>query len=172
MIRAVRSIAVGFIMLMAALPARGNGSVELRIESVERSDSEVAFHILIENSGDTTVFLEEMTKAMKEPYGIRIEHSKQDSRWVFLGPQWDARPVGVFRLRPGDKIRSRVILANPYPDLRHVPVRSIPLVGRFRATVRYFRNEKEWARFEKTGSSRIPAVVTSQPVVLEAGGPR
>jgi hypothetical protein len=148
-----------------ALPRGQDARLEVRIENVRRSEGQVAFSVVIRNSGSEPLFIEEGSpKGSRDLYAVTIEHATDSKHWEFVGPYRDDKPVGVFRLSPGEHADIRIALPDPYPKIYETPMRKIPLLGRFRASIRYFATEGDWNEFT-TKHRRQGAVEVTSPAI-------
>lgn len=105
------------------------------------------FHLRILNDGDLTLMVEETVKGRKDPYAVNLEQWNDGKGWVYVGPVRDTRPDGVFELPPGKSVEKEIEVLDPYVSPNSPTEKPIPVVGKHRATVRYFISVDEWHSF-------------------------
>lgn len=155
---------LGLMLAQSATPAI-EPQIRIEIQRVEKHKDSVTFHIEIVNTGRVPVALEETTKRSRDPHVVNME-LWQNNKWVYVGPLRDAPALAVFPLLPGETVRKRIAVSDPYADPYQVPPRPVPLVGKARATVRYFQSEEQWRTLLKdTLKNRRQTVplATSEP---------
>jgi hypothetical protein len=137
--------------LLALILTSGAGPApdgpKISIQKTIETKNEMHFVIQIENSGPSSVFLEETSESSRDPYAINIEQLQSDSNWVVIGPRRDVPPTSLFELKPGAKVEKTVAVSDPYVDLRSPTHKQYPIRGQHRATVRYFLSLREWTDF-------------------------
>ena len=117
--------------------------------------------MLVENSGPSSIFLEETLEGNRDLYAINIEQLQTTSTWKQVGPRRDVPPVSVFELKTGEKVEKTITVSDPYVDLRSDTRQEFPIRGKHRATIRYFFSKKDWIDFLLT-PQREPRLVNSQ----------
>jgi hypothetical protein len=143
------------IVVVGTALAIGSGArLKVEIGNVERSAGRASFHVVVRNLGSTPLYLEEFTKGKGDLYAVNIERATGPHTWEVVGPHRDTQPPDVFPLQAGGSTEVRIDLPDPYPKIYETPARYIPLVGRFRATVRYFHSQAEWEKIRKERTRR------------------
>lgn len=160
-----RALLVFAFLAATALASGANEQLEISIQKVDRSAGEVSFHIVIRNSGVEPLFLEASTKGTRELHAVSIEKARGANHWKYLAPHRDLPADHVFPLLPHQQMEARITLADPYPDYTG---RDVPIVGRFRATVRYFRSREAWENRMKLPLQHIEEA-ESVPVTVPRG---
>jgi hypothetical protein len=150
------------IVTLTATTSLAVGGPKLSIEKTIRTKTGMEFVILIENSGPSSVFLEETSEGSRDPYAINIQQLQSESNWVSIGPHRDVPATSVFELKPGAKVQKTVTVTDPYVDLRSPTRRQYPIRGQHRATTRYFLSPPDWSDFKRNLLGRIPKRVFSQ----------
>ena len=74
--------------------------------------------------------------------------------------------MDAFALSARESVEVRIVLLDPYPMLYETPLREIPLVGKFRATVRYFRSKGEYDKSIKKQSQQGEEAVSPAVTIL------
>jgi len=155
-------------VVIGAVLAIGSGdSLEIEIRNFEQSAGRVSFRVLVRNLGSTPLYLEEFTRGKRDLYAVNIERATGPHTWEVIGPHRDTQPADVFPLLGGGSIEVRIDLLDPYPKIYETPARYIALVGKFRATVRYFHSQAESEKIRKERTYRWPEASSSAVTISQ-----
>lgn len=152
-----------FVPFLTVAAISGAYSPKISIHVATRTKSEIRIVVLIQNSGPSSVFLEETREGSRDPYAINIELLQPDTNSISIGPRRDVPAASVFELKPGTQVEKTITVKDPYVDPRSAPDKQYPIRGRIRATVRYFLSPQDWSD-SKRNSQQRPRLMRSDPV--------
>lgn len=164
---------IPIVACLAVAATLATGGPKISIQRTTKIEGGIQLVVLIENSGPSSVFLEETREGSNDPYAINIEQLQPDSSWVSVGPRRDVPATSVFELKPGAKVEKTITIIDPYVDLRLMPHKQYPIRGRHRTSVRYFLSRRDWADFKRSLRQK-PRLVYSEIVPIDGadGKPR
>jgi hypothetical protein len=169
--RRICRLFVAYLMILVPGGASEAASqaLEVRIEGFTRAHGSVIFNVRIANRGERTVYLKAVDKEGKELAGVGIEQHREPDGWAAFTGRWiDSRPAkAIVALRPGQEVTTRVWIPDPFVEILKSPPRSLPVVGKHRATVWYYSSRKG-ARTSRDGhqtsSEPIEVPCQNEPV--------